>query len=95
MKHRSLKIFRKPLDFNEQEWFTLTTYKIVRQWTHNDNRRTVARGVTLAVAQAHCNDPETCSQTCKGRTGKARTRRSGPWADHYYVDRVQYVRRTA
>lgn len=34
-------------------------------------------GLTLEQAQAICCDPETSSRTCKGKAGKARTRRLG------------------
>ena len=60
------------------------SYKIVRQYFKKPGtRRTIRRGLTLEEAQAHCQDPETSSSTCKSPVGKARTRRVGPWFDAY------------
>lgn len=62
------------------------TYKITRHF-HNSRRKfLIARGLTLAEAQAHCNDPETSSSTCTKPEGKRRTYRSGPWFDAYDVE---------
>jgi hypothetical protein len=59
-------------------------YKIVRSYFNADIRkRTIATGLTLEEAQAHCRDPETSSRTCTRPAGKARTRRLGPWFDGY------------
>lgn len=63
---------------------TATTYRIVRMYFSDDiPSRTIKRGLTLEQAQAHCNDPETSSSTCTNKTGRARTRRIGPWFDGY------------
>jgi hypothetical protein len=60
------------------------TYKIVRMYADpNKHSRTIAKGLTLAGAQAHCADPETSSKTAVGRKAKAITRRNGPWFDGY------------
>lgn len=59
------------------------TYKIVRFFQKSERRITIKTGLTLALAQAHCNDPETSSRTCTTEAGKRRTRRSGPWFDGY------------
>lgn len=59
-----------------------TGYKIVR-FFQNGRKRTVNARCTLADAQAHCRNPETSSATCTGATGRARTRRNGPWFDGY------------
>ena len=57
-------------------------YNIVRFFADpNKPARVVKRGVTLEEAQEHCNDPETSSRTCTSATGKARTRKHGPWFD--------------
>jgi hypothetical protein len=40
-------------------------------------------GLTLAEAQAHCNDPETSSSTATSSAARARTRRMGAWLDGY------------
>lgn len=60
-------------------------YKIVRMYFNpNISRRTtIETGLTLQEAQAHCNNPETSSSTCTSSTGRARTRRLGPWFDGY------------
>ena len=60
-------------------------YKIIRGYFCG-GRRTIATGLTLAEAQAHCRDPETSSRTCTKAPGKARTRRMGPWFDGYEED---------
>lgn len=59
-------------------------YKIVRCYRDRwPNHRTIKRGLTLAEAQAHCQDPETSSSTCKSKSSKAITRRVGAWFDSY------------
>jgi hypothetical protein len=59
-------------------------YRIVRHYFNRwPNRRTITTGLTLAEAQAHCNDPETSSSTAVGKVASARTRRLGPWFDGY------------
>jgi hypothetical protein len=60
----------------------MTKYKIVR-FFQNGRKRTVARGLTLEQAQAHCDDPETASRTCTNKVGRARTRKNGPWFDGF------------
>lgn len=59
-------------------------YRIVRFYQSAAIRRRVIKIVpTLALAQEHCSDPETSSETCTSPVGKARTRRIGPWFDGY------------
>lgn len=59
-------------------------YNVVRRYFNSNVRaRVIKRGVTLAEAQAHCQDPETSSSTCTSKAGKARTKRYGPWFDGY------------
>lgn len=59
-------------------------YAIVRHYAERwPNKRVIARGLTLEEAQAHCKNPETSSSTCKGKVGKARTRKLGAWFDGY------------
>lgn len=60
----------------------MTTYKIIRMYFEG-GRRTIKRGLTLEEAKAHCSDPQTSSSTCTTATGKARTRRMGPWFDGF------------
>jgi hypothetical protein len=59
------------------------TYKIIRFFRDTYRKRTIATGLTLEEAQAHCRDPETSSRTCTKSAGKQRTRRCGPWFDGY------------
>lgn len=62
-------------------------YRIVRGFFRDHVRkRTIARGLTLEEAQAHCKDPETSSQTCTQAVNKRRTRLYGPWFDGYERD---------
>lgn len=62
------------------------TYKIVRFYGSRGGQRVIARGLTLEQAQAHCQDPETSSNTCTKAEGKARTRRLGHWFDGFQRD---------
>lgn len=59
-------------------------YQIVRHYQNAGIRqRVIATGLTLAEAQAHCNDPETSSSTATGKVARARTRKLGAWFDGY------------
>lgn len=62
------------------------TYKIVRFFQNSGRQFVIKTGLTLALAQAHCNDPETSSRTCTTETGKRRTQRSGAWFDGYRAE---------
>jgi hypothetical protein len=57
-------------------------YKIVRSYMKG-GRRTIRTGLTLAEAQAHCQDPETSSRTCTKAHLRRRTAERGPWFDGY------------
>jgi hypothetical protein len=59
-------------------------YRIVRFY-HGAriNRRIISTTNSLAVAQAHCNNPESSYKTCTSKVGRARTRRLGAWFDGY------------
>lgn len=35
------------------------SYRVVRIWRGSARRRTIMRGVSLAVARLHCSDPRT------------------------------------
>lgn len=63
-------------------------YKVVRFYARNKPSRAVSgkTGLYLEEAQAHCNDPESSWQTCTTKTGKARTRKFGPWFDGWTQD---------
>lgn len=57
-------------------------YKIVRNY-FKGGKRTIATGLTLEQAQAHCQNPETSSSTAKSSAAKKITQRMGPWFDGY------------
>jgi len=57
-------------------------YKIVRM-NFQGGKRTIARGLTLDEAQAHCRNPETSSRTATSAAAKQRTKALGPWFDGY------------
>lgn len=62
-------------------------YRVVRFYFERPGyRRTILSGLTLAEAQAHCNDPETSSSTATGAAARRRTRQMGPWFDGYDND---------
>jgi hypothetical protein len=63
------------------------TYKIIRHFETSGRRLTIKTGLTLELAQEHCNDPETSSSTCTSAEGKRRTRRCGRWFDGYTRER--------
>jgi len=66
----------------------VATYKVVRHYQNAGiRRRTIATGLTLEQAQAHCQNPETSSRTATGKVARARTRRVGEWLDGYDVER--------
>ena len=61
-----------------------TTYEIHRMFRdHYGKNYTVAKGLTLKEARAHCSDPETSSSTCTTTAGENRTAANGPWFDGY------------
>lgn len=64
----------------------MSTYRVLRFFRDSGRKFVIKEGLTLALAQAHCNDPETSSSTCTSREGKRRTRRSGPWFDGYALE---------
>ena len=62
----------------------MTTYKIVRFYQDPDqSNEHVASGLTLEEAQAHCEDPESSSETATGDKAWLRTRFCGPWFEGY------------
>lgn len=58
-------------------------YKVIRHFFNSNRKVTVATGLTLEQAQAHCRDPETSSSTCTKAAGKRRTKLYGKWFDGY------------
>jgi hypothetical protein len=63
-------------------------YRIVRIYQDASKpHRTIERGVTLAEAQAHCQDPETSSTKATGAKARRITKRAGcDWFDGYELD---------
>lgn len=61
-------------------------YKVVRHYFQGNRKRTIATGLTLEEAQAHCQDPETSSRTATSSVAKRRTRLQGPWFDSYQTE---------
>ena len=57
-------------------------YKVVRMFLRG-GRRTIKSGLTLADAQAHCEDPETSSRTATSAKAKRYTAWRGEWFDGY------------
>lgn len=57
-------------------------FDIVRMYFRG-GRRIIARGLTLAEAQAHCSSPETSSSTATSAAARRRTARLGAWFDGY------------
>jgi len=59
-------------------------YSIIRHYmSASVRRRTIATGLTLEQAQAHCADPETSSITACKSAARQRTKRLGQWFDGY------------
>ena len=58
-------------------------YKIVRHFFKGRRKRTIKTGLTLEQAQAHCQNPETSSKTCKTARMVRYTAQNGPWFDGY------------
>ena len=62
----------------------MTLYTIQRiYFSYPEKTRTIATGLTLAQAQAHCKDPETSSSACTSSVARKRTRTFGMWFDSY------------
>lgn len=65
----------------------MTTYKITR--LHQElGQKVIAEGLTLEEAEAHCNDPETCSATCTTPT-------YGRWFDSYQEEDEEWTKKMA
>lgn len=64
---------------------SMPTYCIVRMYFDSAKfpKRVIKRGLTLEEAQAHCQDPETSSSTCREYKNVKRTKICGPWFDGY------------
>jgi len=58
-------------------------YKIIRNYKDSYRKLTIATGLTLEDAQAHCRNPETSSSTCTTSAAKRITKRNGEWFDVY------------
>jgi hypothetical protein len=63
------------------------SYKIIRFFFEDDVENVVvATGLTREAAQAHCQNPETSSQTATGRLERAMTAALGPWFDGWTAE---------
>lgn len=60
----------------------MSKYKIIRYYFRG-GKRTLNTGLTLEQAQAHCQNPESSSETAKGYRARKRTEQLGPWFDGY------------
>jgi hypothetical protein len=49
----------KSYDKNGNEIIGAATYRIVRFYQSGSRPKTIKRGMTLALAQEHCNNPKT------------------------------------
>ena len=59
-------------------------YNVYRRYFKQPgSKRLILAHVHIADAQAHCNNPETSSSTCKSSGCKLRTKHMGPWFDSY------------
>lgn len=59
-------------------------YKIVRLFRRDGaHKRTIATGLTLEEAQAHCKNPETSSRKATTTKAQRYTRTHGAWFDSY------------
>ena len=67
-----------------RSWGTQPRYRIVRHYfKYGVSRRGLPRGLTLAQAQAHCQDLNTSSTTAWKTSAIRRTKRYGDWFDGY------------
>ena len=60
------------------------TFKVVRYYFSDDmDSEVILTGLTLEQAQAHCQNPQTSSQTATVASAVRRTEKYGPWFDGY------------
>lgn len=65
-----------------------TVYNIVRFYQNSTiESKVIKGGLTLAEAQAHCQDPDTSSRTCTSKDGTEHTYLYGAWFDGYEESR--------
>ena len=62
------------------------TYNVVRYFRDKGTRQTVAKGLTLAEARAHCSGLNSSSATAWTTSALRRTKRNGPWFDGYTAE---------
>jgi hypothetical protein len=65
----------------------MSRYDIVRFYQDDHPASVLLKGVTLAEAQEHCNDPETSSATATSEEAREHRRLYGPWFDGYREQR--------
>lgn len=69
-----------------------TTYHVTRFYRDDpSNNRIIRIGLTKAEAQAHCNDPETSSETATSDWAQQETEKYGPWFDGFGKDTAQII----
>ena len=61
----------------------MKTYRIVRFFQGDHQRRTIVTGLSLEDAQDHCRDEETSSRTATSAAAEIRTEQFGAWFDGY------------
>jgi hypothetical protein len=63
------------------------TYRIERYYYGNAHPTEVIKtGLTLEEVMAHCNDPETSSETATSTMAVEHTKKYGPWFDGYTIE---------
>ena len=83
----------RPADCDDRCQGDLGAFNVVRFYKDAAiRRRVILRRVTLAEAQAHCQDPETSGSTATGKEARRRTRMLGDWFDGY--ERHRSTRKT-
>jgi|688.fasta_scaffold2624365_1 hypothetical protein len=61
-------------------------YVVKRVFFKSGRKVTIHYNLTKEEAKQHCQDRESSSSSCTSKTGKARTRKYGPWFDSYMLD---------
>jgi hypothetical protein len=61
----------------------MTKYMIVRFYMSGEPEKVIRKNVSLAEAQAHCNNPETTSTTATCARSAKITAAHGEWFDGY------------
>ena len=59
------------------------TYQVFRKFFKTGRKFVLIPSCSLAVAQAHCDNPETSYRKCTSKNAKRRTVLYGEWMDCY------------